>query len=379
MAFKSVTINISKLAFDPKNPRLPIKAKNLGEESTLDFLLRNGNIVELMQSIAEIGYSSAEPLLVVYRQNEDKYIVVEGNRRLSALKLLNDPQSAKVRVKLVEQIVKEANYIPVEIPCILYDNREEILNYLGYRHITGIKEWGSLEKARYLRDLFREYVNSTSEIYKTLAKMIGSRSDYVEKLLTSYELYEFANNEAFFDSDIDEEDINFSYFTTALGYTSIAKFLGIVFDGATNHLTTLNIDNYKNVFNWLFDKKKRVVKEIRQISTLAKVIESDTAVQKLYEGVSLDIARLYTTEPAEVFISNLDSSIDSLNVAKSSIEQLSDVPENCDDRLQTIERMVRSIRGALEENFVHNNDGFKLSKNDYERIKDLLEQMKNEG
>ena len=56
------------------------------ENKVIDYMVKYGNVTELMLSIGETGYSEAEPLLVV-KEGTDKYIVVEGNRRLAALKL----------------------------------------------------------------------------------------------------------------------------------------------------------------------------------------------------------------------------------------------------------------------------------------------------
>lgn len=48
---------------------------------------------------------------------------------------------------------------PSVAPCIIYDNEADIIDYLGYRHITGVKDWGALEKARYLDRLYDQHEN----------------------------------------------------------------------------------------------------------------------------------------------------------------------------------------------------------------------------
>ena len=219
-------IELSKLKFDAQNPRLPVRLQGIDDDiKVIDYMVKYGNIVELMLSIAETGYSDAEPLLVVAR-SDGNYTVVEGNRRLAALKLLSNPELTKVRVQVIRDAVSTANYIPVEIPCILYSQRDDVLDYLGYRHITGVKDWGALEKARYLDQLYQIHIQNTPQekIYAKLAKMIGSRADYVSKLHTALKLYDKANDNAYYGADIKEEDISFSWITTALGYTGIVSF-----------------------------------------------------------------------------------------------------------------------------------------------------------
>ena len=120
---EKTVIKIEQLKFDKLNPRLPKRLLGISDEKVIiDYMLKNGNILELMRSIAEMGYSEAEPLLVVKDEKDNKYLVVEGNRRLTAVKLLNNPQLAKVRIPSVTEIVSEANTIPDAIPAILYSS-----------------------------------------------------------------------------------------------------------------------------------------------------------------------------------------------------------------------------------------------------------------
>ena len=95
------------------------------------------------------GISTANHCFVV-PIDESTHTVVEGNRRLAALKLLQNPGLTDFRRTSISQLVEDAQHIPNEVPCIVYDTRDEILDYLGFRHVTGIKSWGPLSKARYL-------------------------------------------------------------------------------------------------------------------------------------------------------------------------------------------------------------------------------------
>lgn len=101
-ANKSVTyISISQLHFDSLNPRLPENMHSADEATVLDWMIRHENIDSLMESIATTDYSDAEPVLVVKIENGN-FAVIEGNRRLAAVKLLNDPSKAKVKVKTIK-------------------------------------------------------------------------------------------------------------------------------------------------------------------------------------------------------------------------------------------------------------------------------------
>lgn len=355
-------INLENLKFDAMNPRLPVRLQGITDESkVIDYMVKYGNIVELMLSIAETGYSDAEPLLVV-ADLDGKYMVVEGNRRLAALKLLCNPELTKVRIQSIKEVISNANYRPKEIPCILYSKREDVLDYLGYRHITGVKDWGALEKARYLDQLYRIHIADTEpdKIYSKLAKMIGSRADYVSKLHTALKLYEKANDNAYYGADIKEEDISFSWLTTALGYSGIMNFIGLSSTPTADMLEGLNEENYKKIFTWMFFPGKIVIKESRQISELAKITESVVALERLEKGSSIDEALLYTSAPSEAFIEMLKKAKQQLKQAKEAIEQLSEEPFEAKGLLEDIDKLLRTISGALKENFNKDEDGTKL-------------------
>src|SRR5438477_8861944 len=86
-------VSPDKLFFDAKNPRLAEYA--LGSKPTQLELLRilweKMAVDELVLSIASRGYFTHEPIFVT--EERGKFIVLEGNRRLAAVKLLLDPEA----------------------------------------------------------------------------------------------------------------------------------------------------------------------------------------------------------------------------------------------------------------------------------------------
>lgn len=349
---EKISVNISELVFDSKNPRLPKNMQGVKDEKkVIEYMVGYANITDLMESIAETGYSDAEPLLVV-KDKTGKYIVVEGNRRLAAVKLLNNPEFSELRKKVIFDIVENASVeAPIKIPCVLYKKRESILDYLGYRHITGVKDWGALEKARYLDQLYKIHYSNTGDenIYKKLARMIGSKASYLKNLHMALKLYDYANNEAYFQTGIKEKDINFSWITTVLGYTGVADYIG--YDRESVDLEKINKLNYEKLFVWMFDKENGVVSESRDLSSLSSVLSFRQATEKLEKGASLSEAILFTSEPEEAFLKLLKKAKSQLEQAKASIEQLSKKPELADDLLNDIDKIRKTIVGALYANF----------------------------
>lgn len=169
------------LELDSNNPRFPKSMRNSSITEIIKYMLLEASTLELMQAIGENGFFEGEQLLVVL-QNNNKYKVIEGNRRLTAIMLLNDYTIATVKKDLVKQVYENSLFKPIdEIPCLVFDSEDEIRKYLGYRHITGIKSWGLSEKARYLSELKdSQFANKTfKNACSDLAKTIGSTKNYV--------------------------------------------------------------------------------------------------------------------------------------------------------------------------------------------------------
>lgn len=83
------TLNVvDELHLDPQNVRLETASTQV-EADIIEDLFDNEGAFELVEAIAQIGYLTHEIPIVVKQRS--KYIVVEGNRRLAALKAIQNP------------------------------------------------------------------------------------------------------------------------------------------------------------------------------------------------------------------------------------------------------------------------------------------------
>lgn len=341
-------ISVNNLLFDPQNPRLPRSIDASDERAVINWMLKDATIPELMNSIGQQGYFSGEPLLVVPTGNAT-HIVVEGNRRLTAVKLLHNPEKANIKSVSVNAAVKESLHIPDSLPVLVFENRNQILDYLGYRHITGIKQWSSLAKAKYLQQLSETLQDKDVESkHRKLAKMIGSRTDYVTRLLSGLVIYEVIENERFFNiKDLDEDEISFSVLTTALNYSNIAKFINIPaktdFDPSK-----VNKRHLEEVTRWIFEKQsttgRTVIGESRNLRMLSDVVAEERAVQALRETRSLESAHLLTKAPQESFSALLTQSKATLLSAQSQLHLIREVTTGDQEIIREIGELVRNLR-----------------------------------
>lgn len=324
---KIETIPTSLLRFDPENPRFYRMTSHATDAQVVDEMLEDERVQDIMLSIGQKGYFPGEPLLVTGPNADGTYLVIEGNRRLTATKLLNGELApSSRREKSIETIRGEVVVTPpLELPCLIYKERRDILRYLGYRHITGIKEWDSLSKAKYLAQLRDEFYDelSTPEQFKSLAKDIGSRTDYVSQLLTALNLYIVAEQNKFFGLPIDANSIEFSYITTALNYKKICEWLGLE-NKADTAMANLNEDRLRKLFAWMFSKDSgghTVLGETRNLSEMAEIVASPDAEAILDDTGRRDEAYLYTDGPLAALTRAIDDAQAKLNVVWKMFSQ----------------------------------------------------------
>lgn len=282
-------LSVKQLTFDSQNPRFPSEIASGPTDLLLEKFIKDERLLEIVDSIGNHDFFHGEPLLVVPlkksgKANSVSYKVVEGNRRLAALKLLSgELKSPSGRLSIIDA-VESAEFRPDKVPCIVFDNEDKVMRYLGFKHITGVKAWGALQKARYAKRLWAHYQHlPIEEGLKKLAKEIGSRSDYVGQILCSLNLYEIAEKDNFFGLDVSSNQIEFSVLTTALSYKNITDFMEL--DSKSDiKAADLNKAHLKDVVDWLFvspDQRKPVVPDSRDLKKLAAVVSSEDALRDL--------------------------------------------------------------------------------------------------
>ena len=79
---------LDDINLDPKNVRLETTSTQV-EADIMEDLFANENVLDLVEGIAKIGYLTHEVPIVVRRRG--KFVVVEGNRRVAALKAIQNP------------------------------------------------------------------------------------------------------------------------------------------------------------------------------------------------------------------------------------------------------------------------------------------------
>jgi hypothetical protein len=158
---QQVDVGIDNLFLDPNNPRFAdlqdktnliptnrICEKTVQDKALSRILDQRFEVKQLKDSIRTIGYLTIDKL-VVSRLDDDKYLVIEGNRRLGAIKsLLED--CANGEIELSPEIEKSLRELPVlvleEVDPLKREHLARVLQ--GVRHVSGIRPWGPYQQAQ---------------------------------------------------------------------------------------------------------------------------------------------------------------------------------------------------------------------------------------
>lgn len=345
-------IEVEKLLLDPENPRLPKSMANKNESEIINYLLSDASLIELMLAIGKNGFFEGEQLLVV--PHNDKYIVIEGNRRLSAVKLLHNPEIGKVYSSKISQVIDESapENIPNKIPCLIFENKDLILKYLGFRHITGIKSWKLLEKARYLTKLKDDYYSNLSipEASREIAKMIGSRKDYVMRVLTGYELYVVIERNNFYNiRGLDDTSFFFNYLADSLSRQGIADFLNVNLEEDIP-TQNLNFNNLKEWTNWLFNKDlpNKIIGDSDNLNNLNRILRQPAALEAFRRGDKISIALEYTDEIDKQFQYAIENALRQMEKADLLTVKVNHFYVSLSNDLTEIYQRIKKIKSAKE-------------------------------
>lgn len=180
-------VNLNKLQFDLENPRLFQNAKSQEEAFKKMIDLQKDKVFKLAEDIAQTNIIN-ETFIVLKKENQ--YIVLDGNRRLAAIKLLTTKKDKLYKsfpeyINLIKKLPNRS-FQDFDISCDLYNDKEkeDAFDHIEKRHqgeLSGVGQvkWGSSEKSR-----FEKRRKKTPHIgYRILEKL--SEQEENEELISS--------------------------------------------------------------------------------------------------------------------------------------------------------------------------------------------------
>jgi len=294
-------VSPDELQFDPNNPRFGGELLRKRQEQIQELLIGKPYYAsELIDSFLENGFIGYEPLVV--RKEDGLYVVLEGNRRLAAVKhiLQNRTQYETAENKGKINSLEE---IPVlKFPDIGAGQDAAQRIYLGVRHLFGYREWPPLSKAKFLHREIKEL----GDIDRVVRELGITKSD-IQRYLTPYRVLLKT------ESDIPEGK-DFWLLGESLTRSGVRKYVQLDVNRKTvqvNHVNAKKVSHLLDFVYGKYNKSKRTrdpstarISDTRQLKDLARALGSDDASAALELGHDLQLA-LMLVETREESIKRL--------------------------------------------------------------------------
>jgi hypothetical protein len=149
-------IDVERIFLYEENPRHePIES----EPEIIEHLCKDEQVFNLARSIADAGPNPLALVGIVQTSEgaaSKTYQSWEGNRRVCAIKLLNDPDLAPPNLrKDFHRLASESSHVPIKkINCVVFDDHDDLRFWMGIIHNgtqdgVGLSAWDAQQKARH--------------------------------------------------------------------------------------------------------------------------------------------------------------------------------------------------------------------------------------
>lgn len=337
---------ILNLLLDPQNPRLPESKQGISQSELAEELDLGFEAYTIAESIASHGFFKSEPLIVIPSDSEkDKWITVEGNRRLTALLALarediraNFPDPEKWN----ELAARAGITIETKVPIVVVKSRSEVVPIIGFRHISGILAWTPYAQARYIAKLVEVDGIPITEV----SKLIGIEKTRAGNL---YRDQAIAKQATSFGIDTGPVESSFSLLTVAMNNVKLREHIGATLGSRLEPgqpaIPEEKQGQLRELLTWIYGDGEipPKISDSREMTKLGKAVGSEIGLAALRNGATLDLAIQTMDEDLPNAGRRL---VKHLNAARNSLQSAAAyIDEREDD--QEIRELIEEIRDAL--------------------------------
>ena len=373
MEFETITkVAVARLRLDRLNPRLIGEDDRASDEAIVARLYRAADLDELLQSITANGYMDIEPLVVMDdpEARNGELIVLEGNRRLAALRLLREPDLARsiatsegLRIA-IPPIADPLRATLDEVSVYPVANRVRARSFIGFKHINGPAKWDAYAKARFASEWYKEERSAGVDL-AVIARAIGDKHDTIKRMVSAIYVLDQAKNEGLFDiEDRHTRKFNFSHLYTALSRSQYMEYLGLGaawarHDPEPNQVPRERLEELRKVLVWIYGSREDGVQPVVQsqnpdIKRLGEVLAHAQGRHLLEATRNLDAAHASTEPVDRQFTASLIRARDNIRDAAGSLraydgrdQSLLDIAEDVKESAEAVHaRMLKKRREA---------------------------------
>lgn len=314
---------LDNLYLDGQNPRL----KNIYEPTQQSLILKEivetqgEKLFRLMKDILLRGKLNPIDKLAILK-NDDKYIVLEGNRRVASLKILNDPEIIKnINPKIYNRINKLNNNFQIsEIEGILFDKREDANQWISLKHTgenngAGLVTWTSENKT-----MFDSRISGKKSMYENFIELFKENTTLNKNILDKISNLKSTN------------------LKRLLSDKRIKETIGIDTKGKKKENTELNIE--------LMDKM--MYDQITRNPKVSEIYTTDERI-KYIEKIMIPPIPKYALKNKKIYESNLEneSKLENRNLLKEPLTEMENKLKNYNQK-EIPEKTEQLIKGEIK-------------------------------
>ena len=351
MELNTKKIKLENLFFDPDNLRyddnfdfepMP-KDKIMNKTNQLKVYNKLQNdIRELIGSIIENDFIYIEMIVAEKIDEIGNYYIVEGNRRLSTLKYIQENYHFEDLKPSLQNIMRHG--LDVKVNTTEYD--EDVL--MGMRHITGVKHWNGFAKAK----LVIKLKDIKGYTFEEIANKVGKRVADVKKQYYSFKLLHNMEKDGY--NRFEVKNL-YTIFYETLGKPAFRDWL----DWDENQMEFLNKNNLDRFYKWIIKGEdaegaleKEAISSPQALREVAKILDDSYALDILdstknpFEAVNN--SKILKEQKIEKTLKKVLDSIESIST--TDLEKIDKASELYLHKIQQkIERDIRYLK-FLNEN-----------------------------
>ncbi|MFS7585239.1 AAA family ATPase [Klebsiella pneumoniae] len=287
-----ISKNLKNLFLDPNNYRFVDndQHKPVSEKDMLDptiqrrtrFFIegnRQENIKDLIASFKANGYLDVD-VIQVKDLGDNNYLVLEGNRRVTALKALQEAHEKGFDIGKLDPSIFRS------VPFEIHNNQdvEKHLIVMGLKHISGNKKWSTFNQSKLLYDFLKPYEDKTRDEYvekeDELVSSLGISKTRLRSMLRVYNLISLYKTSEYGEQF---EPSMFGIFEEIIKKPVIKSWL----DWSDNGYYARNLVNLDRLFSWIsktdeYLEKNELEDDIEEESN-GEYVELDPIITKSLE------------------------------------------------------------------------------------------------
>jgi ParB-like nuclease domain len=354
---ESKSLPIGMIYLDPNNPRWKSRTEKtvpdaripepLHQNQAMNRLVERYGIEELKNSILRNGFLPLDRIVVrTLSKDPDSYAVVEGNRRLAAIRRLLEEIDQEIidATNLPEGYLEDLKERLQEIPCLVYNGDDQYINWMlqGIRHLSGIRDWMPAQQA----ELVVRQVDE-GKSFTEVGQMFGLTNRQVGRLYRGYKgLRQMADDDEY--GDKAKNDL-FTLFDEAHRNPEVRKWLG--WNDSEGRYE--NLDNLRRFYSWIIDDEEyegalnpRRIHNPQHVKALNRILTSEdydllnevenhavtieTAAGRLEEAEQPEVwqaeiekaSRALSRVPAQAFVQSPQEARSKLEALRKSVDDL---------------------------------------------------------